>query len=70
MLPQKGLERRKVKVQNWNYGMSAIRINYNTNININDIDVSTYGAFGLTANLGHWVTTTSVGITEDNVDVQ
>ncbi len=69
MLPQKGMERQKEKAQDWDYGMSAIRMNYNANVNVNDVDVSAYSSVGLTANLGHWVATTSVGITEDSVDV-
>ncbi len=68
-LPQKGLKRKTERPQDWDYGMSAIRMNYNANVNVNDVDVSAYSSIGLMANVGHWVATTSVGITEDSVDV-
>lgn len=69
MMPQKGLSKNTYKPQGWDYGMTAIRMNYNANVNVNDVGSDAYSSIGVKANLGHWVVTTSVSVTQDSVDV-
>ncbi|EOA8958780.1 PefC/AfrB family outer membrane usher protein [Vibrio harveyi] len=69
MIPQKGLAKRELKLEDWNYGMSALRMNYNANMSVNDVDTTVYSSVGMKANVGRWVATTSVGISENSVDV-
>lgn len=68
-MPQKGFNRKVDIPQDWNYGMPAARINYNVNANVNDIGTSVYSSMGVTGNLGKWVATTSVSLSQDNIDV-
>ncbi|QUM88180.1 PefC/AfrB family outer membrane usher protein [Moritella sp. 36] len=69
MLPQAGLLRQTKALQGWDYGMNAVRLNYNANVNANDVDVNTYGGFGMVVNAGEWVANSSVSATESDVDV-
>lgn len=68
-IPQKGLAKKAQKIQDWNYGMSAVRFNYNVNASVNDVGTTVYSSAGIKANIGHWVATTSVGISDDNIDI-
>ncbi|WP_045589652.1 PefC/AfrB family outer membrane usher protein [Vibrio vulnificus] len=69
-LPQKGLAKKETNKQDWDYGMSAIRMNYNANVSVNDVGVDEYGSVGINANFDKWVAASSVGVTEDSLDVQ
>lgn len=68
-LPQKGLAKKEQKNQDWNYGMSAVRLNYNTNVSVNDVATTSYSSVGVKANVGNWVATTSVGISDSDIDI-
>lgn len=68
-IPQKGLAKKAQKNQDWNYGMSAVRLNYNANANVNDVGTTVYSSAGVKVNVGHWVATTSIGISGDSVDI-
>ncbi|ARR51831.1 outer membrane usher protein PefC (plasmid) [Photobacterium damselae subsp. damselae] len=68
-IPQKGLAKKVQKISDWNYGMSAVRLNYNANASVNDIGTTVYSSTGVKVNVGHWVATTSIGISDDNIDI-
>ncbi|ODS05579.1 PefC/AfrB family outer membrane usher protein [Vibrio scophthalmi] len=68
-LPQKGLIKRDSEELIWDYGIPALRMNYSANVNVNDIDTTIYGSLGLLGNVGRWVATSSVNMSEDSVDM-
>ncbi|MEZ9360453.1 fimbria/pilus outer membrane usher protein [Vibrio cyclitrophicus] len=67
-LPQKGLLS-QVALQEWDYGMPALRLDYNINGNVNDVNSSVYSSAGVMMNLGKWVGTTSVSVSDGSADI-
>ncbi|PSW24770.1 outer membrane usher protein PefC, partial [Photobacterium phosphoreum] len=68
-IPQQGLSQRPTDKPNWDYGIGAIRLDYNANTNVNDVGTEIYGATGITANIGKWIATTSMNVSQQKVDV-
>ncbi|MGR5241674.1 PefC/AfrB family outer membrane usher protein [Photobacterium damselae] len=68
-IPQKGLAKRNFEHKKWDYGISAIRMNYNANISVNDVSTTAYSSIGVKANVGRWIASTSVGISDSSIDV-
>ncbi len=68
-LPQKGMKKRDIEELSWDYGMPALRMNYSANVNVNDVGTTTYGSLRLLGNVGKWVATSSVSVSEGSFDV-
>ncbi|GAB2649499.1 PefC/AfrB family outer membrane usher protein [Vibrio panuliri] len=68
-IPQRGLQQKHEQAQEWDYGTSALRLSYNANVNANEVDVFMYSSIGIKVNVGKWVASSSLSITEDNVDL-
>ena len=68
-LPQKGVLRKSAIRSDWDYGITAIRLNYNTNASVNKLGVDVYGATDIKANMGKWLATTSMNVSQTDIHV-
>ncbi|HIF9182377.1 TPA: fimbria/pilus outer membrane usher protein [Photobacterium damselae] len=68
-IPKRGLRKQDRKIDDWNYGTSALRLDYNVNGNINSYDTSIFASSSIKLNLEKWLLTTTASATKYSIDV-
>ncbi|MEM5507215.1 fimbria/pilus outer membrane usher protein [Shewanella frigidimarina] len=67
-IPQRGLVKNDVNYE-WDYGTSALRADYSANVSVNDVNTNLYSSIGLLANIGRWVGSSSMSVTQQSIDM-